>query len=147
MGKGQVALAAALIVSESICCSRASGAEVFVRFGGGLRDPGPVLCLFGAYYAGANPARPGGGASQPLFQAQATLARVGQRPQSAGRARRLRQKFRPAMNEFTSRGRISTSCHVRDHRRTGSGKSEAIRHSGIDFPPGLQNELQGRAAQ
>ena len=25
----------------------------------------------------------------------------------------------------------------------GSGKSEAIRHSGIDFPPGLQDELQG----
>ena len=25
----------------------------------------------------------------------------------------------------------------------GSGKTEAIRHSGIDFPPGLQDELQG----
>jgi hypothetical protein len=57
---------------------------------------------------------------------------------------RVRQKFQSGMQEFRSRGKdlYKLPWHV-IIGESGSGKTEAIRHSGIDFPPGLQDELQG----
>src|SRR4029077_9087448 len=57
---------------------------------------------------------------------------------------RVRQKFQGGLQEFKSRGKdiYKLPWHV-IIGESGSGKSEAIRHSGIDFPPGLQDELQG----
>jgi hypothetical protein len=57
---------------------------------------------------------------------------------------KLRQKFQTGLQEFKSRGKdlYKLPWHV-IIGEPGSGKSEAIRHSGIDFPPGMQDELQG----
>jgi len=57
---------------------------------------------------------------------------------------KLRQKFQSGMQEFKSRGKdiYKLPWHV-IIGESGSGKSEAIRHSGIEFPPGLQDEMQG----
>src|SRR5207244_1281578 len=57
---------------------------------------------------------------------------------------KLRQKFQSSLQEFKSRGKdIYKLPWYVFIGEPGSGKTEAIRHSGIDFPPGLQNELQG----
>ena len=57
---------------------------------------------------------------------------------------KLRQKFQTGLQEFKSRGKdIYKLPWYVIIGEPGSGKSEAIRHSGIDFPPGLQDELQG----
>ena len=57
---------------------------------------------------------------------------------------RVRQKFQTGLQEFRGRGKdiYKLPWHV-IIGESGSGKTEAIRHSGIDFPPGMQNELQG----
>jgi hypothetical protein len=57
---------------------------------------------------------------------------------------KLRQKFQTGLQEFKSRGKdlYKLPWYV-IIGEPGSGKSEAIRHSGIDFPPGMQDELQG----
>ena len=57
---------------------------------------------------------------------------------------RVRQKFQTGLQEFKSRGKdIYKLPWYVIIGESGSGKTEAIRHSGIDFPPGLQDELQG----
>lgn len=57
---------------------------------------------------------------------------------------KLRQKFQTGLQEFRSRGKdIYKLPWFAIIGEPGSGKTEAIRHSGIDFPPGLQDELQG----
>ena len=57
---------------------------------------------------------------------------------------KLRQKFQTGMQEFKSRGKdIYKLPWYVIIGESGSGKTEAIRHSGVEFPPGLQNELQG----
>ena len=57
---------------------------------------------------------------------------------------KLRQKFQTGMQEFKNRGKdIYKLPWYVIIGESGSGKTEAIRHSGIEFPPGLQDELQG----
>lgn len=57
---------------------------------------------------------------------------------------KLRQKFQKGLQEFKTRGKdIYKLPWYVIIGEPGSGKTEAIRHSGIDFPPGLQDELQG----
>ncbi len=57
---------------------------------------------------------------------------------------KLRQKFQTGMQEFKTRGKdIYKLPWYVIIGESGSGKSEAIRHSGIEFPPGLQDEMQG----
>ena len=57
---------------------------------------------------------------------------------------RVRQKFQTGLEEFRSRGKdIYQLPWYIIIGESGSGKTEAIRHSGIDFPPGMQDELQG----
>ncbi|HTV42658.1 MAG TPA: type VI secretion protein IcmF/TssM N-terminal domain-containing protein [Candidatus Sulfotelmatobacter sp.] len=57
---------------------------------------------------------------------------------------KLRQKFQKGLQEFKSRGKdIYKLPWYVIIGEPGSGKSEAIRHSGVDFPPGMQDELQG----
>ena len=56
----------------------------------------------------------------------------------------MRQKFQKGLGEFKSRGKgvYKLPWYV-IIGESGSGKTEALRHSGIEFPPGLQDELQG----
>lgn len=57
---------------------------------------------------------------------------------------KLRQKFQKGLQEFKSRGKdIYKLPWYVIIGEPGSGKTEAIRHSGVDFPPGMQDELQG----
>ena len=57
---------------------------------------------------------------------------------------RVRQKFQGGLQEFKSRGKdIYKLPWYVIIGESGSGKTEVIRHSGVDFPPGLQDELQG----
>src|ERR1017187_4342943 len=57
---------------------------------------------------------------------------------------RAGQKFQTGLQEDRKRGKdLYKLPWYGIIGESGSGKSEAIRHSGIDFPPGLQDELQG----
>ena len=57
---------------------------------------------------------------------------------------KVRQKFQNGLQEFRSRGKdIYKLPWYAIIGESGSGKTEAIRNSGIDFPPGMQDELQG----
>ena len=56
----------------------------------------------------------------------------------------LRQKFQKGLEVFKSHGKdIYKLPWYVIIGESGSGKSEAIRHSEMDFPPGLQDELKG----
>jgi hypothetical protein len=56
----------------------------------------------------------------------------------------LRRKFLDGLQVFKSRGKdIYKLPWFVIIGESGSGKSMAIRNSGIDFPPGMQDELQG----
>ena len=57
---------------------------------------------------------------------------------------KVRQKFQAGLQEYKKRGKdlYKLPWYV-IIGESGSGKSEAIRHSGIDFPAGLQDEQQG----
>jgi len=56
----------------------------------------------------------------------------------------VRQKFQTGLQQFKSRGKdIYKLPWYVIIGESGSGKTEAIRHSGIEFPSGLQDQLQG----
>src|SRR5687767_11427061 len=56
----------------------------------------------------------------------------------------LRKKFEKGVNEYRSRGKdLYTLPWYVFVGAPGSGKSEAIRHSNVGFPPGMQDEFQG----
>lgn len=57
---------------------------------------------------------------------------------------KLRQKFQTGMAQFKTRDKdlYKLPWYI-IIGEPASGKTEAIRHSGIDFPPGMQDELQG----
>jgi hypothetical protein len=64
----------------------------------------------------------------------------------AARARldELRTKFERGLSKFKAHGKDLYSLPWYVYiGEPGSGKTEAIRHCGIGFPPGLQDELQG----
>ena len=65
-------------------------------------------------------------------------------PNSRAKLDQLRQKFQKGLQEYKSRGKdlYKLPWYV-IIGEPGSGKTEALRHSGIEFPPGLQDELQG----
>jgi hypothetical protein len=65
-------------------------------------------------------------------------------PDKRAKLDQLRQKFQKGLQEYKSRGKdIYKLPWYVIIGESGSGKSEAIRHSQVDFPPGLQDELQG----
>ena len=71
-------------------------------------------------------------------------------PQSINKAEQLaklddlRKKFEEGVDKFRQAGKnIYSLPWYMLVGEPGSGKTEAIRHSSIGFPPGLQNELQG----
>ncbi|MGH7971562.1 MAG: type VI secretion protein IcmF/TssM N-terminal domain-containing protein, partial [Limisphaerales bacterium] len=138
---------AALVLSEAvglIVGARHGGLWMAVMLGGGV----VVLfaLVFGAYYLWRRSrARNRRQVFSAAIQAQSTIApRSVHDPNQRAALDRLRQKFQAGLNEFTSRGRdIYKLPWYLIIGEPGSGKTEAIRHSGIDFPPGLQNELQG----
>jgi len=56
----------------------------------------------------------------------------------------LRKKFQEGVDAFRSRGKdLYTLPWYLIVGEPGSGKTEAVRHSAIGFPPGMQDELQG----
>lgn len=56
----------------------------------------------------------------------------------------MRKRFEDGIAKFRSRGKdLYTVPWYVFIGESGSGKTEAIRHCGIKFPPGLQDELQG----
>jgi hypothetical protein len=56
----------------------------------------------------------------------------------------LRKKFEKGVTEYRSRGKdLYTLPWYVFVGAPGSGKSEAIRHSNVGFPPGMQDEFQG----
>jgi hypothetical protein len=65
-------------------------------------------------------------------------------PQKRADLDKVRGKFQTGLQEFRSRGKdIYKLPWYVIIGESGSGKTEAIRHSGIDFPPGLNKEHQG----
>jgi hypothetical protein len=57
---------------------------------------------------------------------------------------KVREKFQTGLQEFKSRGKdIYKLPWYVIIGESGSGKTEAIRHSEVDFPPGLNKEHQG----
>lgn len=65
-------------------------------------------------------------------------------PNKLRRLEELRQKFEEGLTAYRSRGKdlYNLPWYI-IVGEAGGGKSEAIRHSNIGFPPGLQDELQG----
>lgn len=56
----------------------------------------------------------------------------------------LRRRFEEGVNEYKSRGKDLYSLPwFLFAGESGSGKTEAIRHSNVGFPPGMQDEMQG----
>ena len=56
----------------------------------------------------------------------------------------LRRRFEEGLNEYKSRGKdIYSLPWFLIVGETGSGKTEAIRHCNVGFPPGMQDEMQG----
>jgi len=65
-------------------------------------------------------------------------------PNKRARLDELKRKFQEGLNAYRSRGKeLSSLPWYVIVGESGGGKSEAIRHSNIGFPPGLQDELQG----
>jgi type VI protein secretion system component VasK len=56
----------------------------------------------------------------------------------------LRKKFEQGVAEYRSRGKdLYTLPWYVIVGEPGSGKTEAVRHSNVGFPPGMQDEFQG----
>jgi hypothetical protein len=105
-----------------------------------------ALLLFGAYFLYRRlKARRQSRHFEGAIQAQtAGSPRAISDPNRRAALDKLRQKFQTGLQEFKSRGKdIYKLPWYVIIGEPGSGKSEAIRHSGLDFPPGLQDELQG----
>ncbi len=65
-------------------------------------------------------------------------------PNKRAKLDELRRKFLDGVQAYRSRGKdLSSLPWYVIVGEPGGGKSEAIRHSNIGFPPGLQDELQG----
>lgn len=65
-------------------------------------------------------------------------------PNKRAKLDELRRKFTEGVQAYRSRGKdLSSLPWYVIVGEPGGGKSEAIRHSNIGFPPGLQDELQG----
>ena len=105
-----------------------------------------ALLLFGGYFLWQ---RSRAGRKRELFtsaiEAQTSVAPTAiSDPNKRASLDKVRQKFQTGLQEFKSRGKdIYKLPWYAIIGESGSGKSEAIRHSGIDFPPGMQDELQG----
>jgi len=104
------------------------------------------LLIFGGYYLWRRMrARRQSKMFSSAIEAQTAAApRAISDPNRRAALDKLRQKFQTGMQEFKSRGKdIYKLPWYVIIGESGSGKTEAIRHSGIEFPPGLQDELQG----
>lgn len=65
-------------------------------------------------------------------------------PGARARLDDLRKKFEQGVQEYRSRGKdLYTLPWYVIVGEPGSGKTEAIRHSNVGFPPGMQDEFQG----
>lgn len=105
-----------------------------------------ALLFFGGYFLWRRVrARRQSKAFSSAIEAQTAAApRAISDPNQRAALDKLRQKFQTGMQEFKSRGKdIYKLPWYVIIGESGSGKTEAIRHSGVEFPPGLQDELQG----
>ncbi len=105
-----------------------------------------ALVLFGGYYLWQRrrARRQREQFTSAIEQQTAAAPRAISDPNKRASLDKVRQKFQTGLQEFKSRGKdIYKLPWYVIIGESGSGKSEAIRHSGIDFPPGMQDELQG----
>lgn len=105
-----------------------------------------ALLLFGGYYLWQRrrARRQREQFTSAIEQQTAAAPRAISDPNKRASLDKVRQKFQTGLQEFKSRGKdIYQLPWYPIIGESGSGKSEAIRHSGIDFPPGMQDELQG----
>ncbi len=109
-----------------------------------------ILCLFVLSVGGyatwrRGRARRGQRSLSAVVEAQAGMTPKSLRdPSQRAALEKMRQRFQAGLREFQSRGKdIFRLPWYLIIGEPGSGKTEAIRHSGVEFPPGLQNELQG----
>ncbi len=105
-----------------------------------------ALLLFGGYYLWQRrrARRQREQFTSAIEQQTAAAPRAISDPNKRASLDKVRQKFQTGLQEFKSRGKdIYKLPWYVIIGESGSGKSEAIRHSGIDFPPGMQDELQG----
>jgi len=105
-----------------------------------------ALLLFGGYYLWhrRRAKRQREQFTSAIEQQTAAAPRAISDPNKRASLDKVRQKFQTGLQEFKSRGKdIYKLPWYVIIGESGSGKTEAIRHSGIDFPPGMQDELQG----
>jgi hypothetical protein len=105
-----------------------------------------ALLLFGAYFFWhRRRARRNREQFTSAIEAQAAAApRAISDPKKRADLDKVREKFQSGLIEFKSRGKdIYKLPWYVIIGESGSGKTEAIRHSEIDFPPGLNKEHQG----
>ena len=105
-----------------------------------------ALLLFGGYYLWQKrrARRQREQFTSAIEQQTAAAPRAISDPNKRASLDKVRQKFQTGLQEFKSRGKdIYKLPWYVIIGESGSGKSEAIRHSGIDFPQGMQDELQG----
>jgi ImcF (intracellular multiplication and macrophage-killing)-related protein len=134
------------------------GALGLGAIGAGVLIPGKVgiliavavlllgLLLFGAYYFWfRRRARRNREQFTSAIESQAASApRSISDPKKRADLDKVREKFQTGLQEFKSRGKdIYKLPWYVIIGESGSGKTEAIRHSEIDFPPGLNKEHQG----
>ncbi len=105
-----------------------------------------ALLLFGGYYLWRrHRARRQREQFTSAIEAQTSAApRSISDPKKRADLDKVRNKFQTGLQEFKSRGKdIYKLPWYVIIGESGSGKTEAIRHSEIDFPPGLNKEHQG----
>ncbi|MEY2428548.1 MAG: type secretion system protein ImpL, partial [Verrucomicrobiota bacterium] len=105
-----------------------------------------ALLLFGGYYLWqrSKARRQREQFTSAIEEQTAAAPRTISDPKKRADLDKVRGKFQTGLQEFRSRGKdIYQLPWYVIIGESGSGKSEAIRHSEIDFPPGLNKEHQG----
>lgn len=139
---GTVAVGVGGVGGASVLIGSAGKAALIV-FLVGLVAVGGLMILYGLILKVLKKRK-----SKPFESALAgnTGAVPGSVSEAASRARLddLRRKFEQGINTFKAHGKdlYSLPWYV-IVGEPGSGKTEALRHSNVGFPPGLQDELQG----
>src|SRR5258706_8849945 len=105
-----------------------------------------LLVLLGGYFLWSawrkkkQNARLGGELAQHSSAAPRGISDPGQR----ARLDDLRKKFETGVREYKARGKdLYKLPWYAIVGEPGSGKTEAVRHSNVGFPPGMQDEFQG----
>ncbi len=140
--KGLLGVIALLVIAGVIFLATILSAKILLVLGGGVVA---VLVMLGLYtlVLKAMDKRRAGRLSLALGTHNKSTGGVGGAAQRA-KLDDLRRSFEDGVQKFKNAGKdiYSLPWYV-VVGEPGSGKTEAIRHSNVGFPPGLQDELQG----